>query len=86
MITLLLLVRATYMYGVVLHAHPVRGESHNQRNTTGEVATHGCVRRFHFLKRLCFWAASLAGIASSNLMYLNIFFESITCEVKNFVL
>jgi len=28
MITLLLLVRATYMYGVVLHAHPVRGESH----------------------------------------------------------
>ena len=39
MITLLLLVRATYMYGVVLHAHPVRGESHNQRNTTGVVAT-----------------------------------------------
>ena len=39
MITLLLLVRATYMYGVVLHAHPVRGESHNQNNTTGEVAT-----------------------------------------------
>ena len=38
-ITLLLLVRATYIYGVVLHAHPVRGESHNQRNTTGEVAT-----------------------------------------------
>jgi len=33
-----LLVRATYIYGVVLHAHPVRGESHNQRNTTGEVA------------------------------------------------
>jgi len=24
---------------VVLHAHAVRGESHNQRNTTGEVAT-----------------------------------------------
>jgi len=39
MITLLLLVRATYTYGVVLHAHPIRGESHNQRNTTGEVAT-----------------------------------------------
>ena len=38
-ITLLLLVRAIYMYGVVLHAHPVRGESHNQRNTTGEVPT-----------------------------------------------
>jgi len=27
------------MNGVVLHAHPVRGESHIQRNTTGEVAT-----------------------------------------------
>jgi len=39
MITLLLLVRATYMYGVVLHVHPDRGESHNQRNTTGKVAT-----------------------------------------------
>jgi len=38
-ITLLLLVRATYKYGVVLHAHPVGGESHNQRSTTGEVAT-----------------------------------------------
>jgi len=38
MITLML-VRATYMHGVVLHAHPIRGESHNQRNTTGEVAT-----------------------------------------------
>jgi len=25
--------------GVILHAHPVRGESHNQRNTTGEVTT-----------------------------------------------
>jgi len=29
-----------YIYnGVILHAHPLRGESHNQRNTTGEVAT-----------------------------------------------
>jgi len=27
------------MYGVVLHAHPVRGESHIQRNATREVAT-----------------------------------------------
>jgi len=27
------------MYGVVLQAHPVHGESHKQRNTTGEVAT-----------------------------------------------
>jgi len=29
-----------YTYdGVILHTHPGRGESHNQRNTTGEVAT-----------------------------------------------
>jgi len=29
-----------YLYnGFILHAHPVRGESHNQRNATGEVAT-----------------------------------------------
>ena len=28
-----------YTYGVILPAHAVRGESHNQRNTTGEVAT-----------------------------------------------
>jgi len=29
-----------YIYnGVILYAHPVRGESHNQRNTTEEVAT-----------------------------------------------
>jgi len=29
-----------YIYnGVILHARPIRGESHNQRNTTGEVAT-----------------------------------------------
>jgi len=34
MITLLLLVCATYMYGVVLHTHPVHGESYNQRITT----------------------------------------------------
>jgi len=39
MIILLLLVRATYICGVILRAHPVRGESHNQRNTNGEVAT-----------------------------------------------
>jgi len=28
MIILLLPVRATYIYGLVLRAHPVRGESH----------------------------------------------------------
>ena len=36
----LTIVCSIYIYnGVILHAHPVRGESHNQRNTTGEVAT-----------------------------------------------
>jgi len=35
MITLLLLVRA--IYGAVLRAHPVRGESHIQRNVTQSV-------------------------------------------------
>ena len=38
MITLSLLVRATYMNGVVLHAHPVRGEFHIQCNANWEVA------------------------------------------------
>jgi len=28
-----------YIYSIILHAHPVCGESHNQCNTTGEVAT-----------------------------------------------
>jgi len=30
---------APRIYILVLHAHPIGGESHNQRNTTGEVAT-----------------------------------------------
>ena len=30
---------APHTYIFVLRAHPVRGESHNQRNTNGEVAT-----------------------------------------------
>jgi len=30
---------APHIYIVVLHVHPVRGESHIQRNATGEVAT-----------------------------------------------
>jgi len=38
---------ATYMYRVVLHAHSVRGESHNQRNTTGEVAALPNQQIFH---------------------------------------
>jgi len=34
---------------IFLNPHPVRGESHNQRNATGEVAT--IVSRFY--KRIC---------------------------------
>jgi len=30
---------ALQFFGVILHAHLVHGESHNQLNTTGEVAT-----------------------------------------------
>jgi len=30
---------APHTYIFILRAHPVRGESYNQRNTTGEVAT-----------------------------------------------
>ena len=36
---LLLLAHATHIYFFILRAHPIRGESHNQRNATGEVAT-----------------------------------------------
>ena len=32
-------VQGAQAQGVVLRAHPIRGESHNQRNTTGKVAT-----------------------------------------------
>jgi len=40
-----------YTYdGVILHAHPVRGESYIQRNTTGEVATQSIRARFCKLK------------------------------------
>ena len=58
MITLLLLVRATYMYGVVLHAHPIRGESHNQRNTTERLQQYlvqpSCVTsNYHKLYKAC---------------------------------
>ena len=61
MITLLLLVRATYMYGVVLHAHPVRGESNNQRNTTGEVATKSYfLCNFYIFVENCFLSHNLA--------------------------
>ena len=33
--------------GVVLRAHPVRGESHIQRNVNGEVATSGGLSGTH---------------------------------------
>jgi len=35
----LIIASSRYIYnGAIFHAHPVRGESHNQRITTGEVA------------------------------------------------
>jgi len=37
--------------GVMLYAHPVRGESHNQRNATGEVATMPTQSEKEFLQR-----------------------------------
>jgi len=53
-ITLLLLVRATYCACIfVLRAHPVRGESYNQRNTTGEVATLAFSLNLHSGSKLC---------------------------------
>jgi len=60
MITLLLLVRATYMYGVVLHAHPVRGEPYNQRNTTGEVATLPSAKAYCLMSCKCLWIKTTA--------------------------
>jgi len=35
---------APHIYIFVLRAHPLHGESHNQRNTTGEVATLSSMR------------------------------------------
>jgi len=43
------------MYGALLCAHPVRGESHNQQNTTREVATTS----LPFLRRTALIACSL---------------------------
>jgi len=84
MITLLLLVRATYMYGAVLHAHLVRGESHNQRNTTGEVATTfpPFYNEPHLSHVLCVKAAS-----STTFMHFNVVFspQSLHCKAIIFV-
>jgi len=40
---------APRIYIVVLRAHPVRGESHIQRNATGEVATLENYRGTNFM-------------------------------------
>ena len=70
---LLLLAHATqYTYdGVILPAHPVRGESHNQRNTTGEVATLLYVEPLKLLpgKYLCL-QASHKNVLNNLLMFL----------------
>jgi len=41
---------APRIYIFVLRAHPVRGESHNQRNTTGAVAILQCMRPMTWLQ------------------------------------
>jgi len=46
-------------YGVILHAHPVRGESHNQRNTTGEVATADTSRSSLIRERSRWYSANV---------------------------
>jgi len=58
------------MYGVVLHAHPVRGESHNQRNTTGEVATLASVQLQNFTN-FCFLYVYYALVFSSSIEMWN---------------
>jgi len=40
---------APHTYIFVLHSHPVRDESHNQRHTTGEVATEQNKRKSYLL-------------------------------------
>jgi len=50
---LLLLARSRYVYnGIFLHAHPVRGESHNQLNAKAEAATRlsVCYNKELFIK------------------------------------
>ena len=49
---------APHTYIFVLRAHPVRGESHNQRNTTGEVATIPC---FHLWSEVTWTCLSCVG-------------------------
>jgi len=58
MLTISLIIACSrYIYnGVIVHAHPVRGESHNQRNVTGEVATQ------HFGYQKCFFFHKLPNI------------------------
>ena len=46
-------------YGVILHAHPVRGESHIQRNTTGEVATADTSRSSLIRERSRWYSANV---------------------------
>ena len=57
--------------GFIPHAHPPRGESHNQRNTTGEVATitmNSNDRRF--MRRLHLALPSYFGHSTTLLVYI----------------
>jgi len=95
MITLLLLVRATYLYGVILHAHPVRGESRNQGNTTGEVATIPVGRVRHTMSssgttsqsvQLQVWALDFAQMKPeiNKLKPIRAFYQTVIYSVTNF--
>jgi len=53
---------SSYIYnGVILHAHPVRGESHNQCNATGEVATVRMISNVFLYRNLWFIWIFLSG-------------------------
>jgi len=55
--------RYTYN-GVILHAHPVRGESYNQGNTTGEVATVSKI----FVKAVCIFMTNKTAARIENIL------------------
>ena len=72
---------APHAYVFVFRAHPVHGESHNQRNTTGEVATMGCYGDGLVLCSACHARCNSASFIHWQLMWttlypLNIFKNS----------
>jgi len=63
---------APHTYIFVLRAHPVCGESHNQRNTTGEVATSHMVtagRPYFRNRRNAYMTAGKTTMAAGKINY-----------------